>query len=221
MWNNKKKLTAWKLLLDSVDMIVHEIDTLSESNMLQVRYLAWPSRIPVPDAIAAIERKLNSDPLLDECTPVSHKRITELLSFCLNATYFSYKGTIYRQKHGAAMLSPVSPTIANLYMKEFEAEAIRTAPNPPSVWLRYVDDTFVKIHEYFVNEFTEHLNSIDQNIKFTNEPETEGKLQFLDSCTTLNDDGSLDLTVYRSPHIQTNIWTLTPTIISNTRGLLY
>ena len=30
-----KKSTAWKLLLDSVDMIVHEIDTLSESNMLQ------------------------------------------------------------------------------------------------------------------------------------------------------------------------------------------
>ena len=27
----------------------------------------------------------------------------------------------------------------------------------------------------------------------------EGKLSFLDSCTTLNDDGSLDLTVYRKP----------------------
>ena len=29
----------------------------------------------------------------------------------------------------------------------------------------------------------------------------EGKLPFLDSCTTLNDDGSLDLTVYqKNPH---------------------
>ena len=97
------------------------------------------------------------------------------------------------------MGSPVSPIIANLYMEEFEAKAIRTAPNPPSVWLRYVYDTFVKIHEYFVNEFTEHLNSIDENIKFTTEPEMEGKLPFLDSCTTLNDDGSLELTVYRKP----------------------
>ena len=58
----------------------------------------------------------------------------------------------------------MSPIIANLYMKEFQAKAIRTAPNPPAVWLRYVDDTFVNIHEYFVNEFTEHLNSIDENI---------------------------------------------------------
>ena len=62
------------------------------------------------------ERKLNNDPLLHERTPFSHKRIIELLSFCLNATYFSYKGNIYKQKHGAAMGAPVSPNIANLYM---------------------------------------------------------------------------------------------------------
>ena len=55
----------------------------------------------------------------------------------------------------------------------------------------------VKIQEYFVNEFTEHLNSIDENIKFTTEPEMDDKLPFLASCTTPNDDGSLDLSVYR------------------------
>ena len=36
--------TARKLSLDSVDMIIHEIDSLSESNMLQGCLLAWPSR---------------------------------------------------------------------------------------------------------------------------------------------------------------------------------
>ena len=103
-------------------------------------------------------------------------------------------------------------------MKEFETKAIRTAPNHPAAWLRYVNDSFVKIHEYFVNEVTEHLNSIDENIKFTTKPETEGKLPFLDSCTTLYDDGSLDPTVYRKP-TQTNIWILSLTTICNTGGL--
>ena len=65
------------------------------------------SSIPVPDAITAIERKFNSDHLLHTRTPLSHKRIIELLSFCLNATYFSYKDNIYEQKHGAAMGSPM------------------------------------------------------------------------------------------------------------------
>ena len=71
---------------------------------------AFFTSIPVPDAIAAIERKLNSDPLLHKRTPLSRKRIIELLSFCLNATYSSYKGNIYKQKNGAARvrLCPLS-----------------------------------------------------------------------------------------------------------------
>ena len=44
------------------------------------------------------------------------------------------------------------------------------------VWLRYVDDTFVKIHEYDVDGFTAHINSIDSNIQFTTEPELNNKL---------------------------------------------
>ena len=153
--------------------------------------------IPVLDAVAAIERKLNSDPLLHKCTPLSHKRVIELLSFCLNSTNFSYKGNIYKQKHGHGFASV--PYHSQPVHGGVRSQGYSHSPNPPSEWLRYVDDTFVKIHEYFVNEFTEHLNSIDENIKFTTELETEGKLPFMDSSITLNDDGSLDLTVYRQP----------------------
>ena len=61
--------------------------------------------------------------------------------------------------------------------------------NRRGVQFRYMDDTFTKIHEYYVEEFTRHINSIDPNIIFTTEPESSGVLPFLDTCEHINDDG--------------------------------
>ena len=42
-----------------------------------------------------------------------------------------------------------------------------------------------------------HLNSLDSNIKFTTEPEQDGRLPFLDACVNINEGGSTHVTVYR------------------------
>ena len=55
-----------------------------------------------------------------------------LLEFCLKNNYFSFQGQFYEQVEGAAMGSPVSPIVANLYMEYLEQKALSTAPNPPS-----------------------------------------------------------------------------------------
>ena len=83
----------------------------------------------------------------------------------------------------------------------FEKVAISTAPHHPSLWLRYVDDTFtiLLLHEYDTEEFTEHINSIDPHIKFTIESEKDSKLPCLDLCTHILDDGSMKMTIYRKP----------------------
>ena len=64
---------------------------------------------------------------------------------------------------------PLSPIVANLYMESFEVEALRSAPHPPYLWKRFVDDTFTILQSSQKNGFLEHLNSIDQHIQFTAE----------------------------------------------------
>ena len=97
------------------------------------------------------------------------------------------------------MGSPVSPIVANLYMEYFEKEALESPKNPPSLWLRYVDDTMTKIHEYDIQSFTDHINSIDEHIKFTSEEEEDGSIPFLDTCVHVEDDGRTRVTVYKKP----------------------
>ena len=44
-----------------------------------------------------------------------------------------------------------------------------------------------------------HINSIDPNIQFPKESDTEGRIPFLDICTHVKDNGSVKTTVYRKP----------------------
>ena len=82
----------------------------------------------------------------------------------------------------------------------FEEEALATAPHPPNLWKRYVDDTFVIQEEKYKNEFFQHINSLEDNIKFTAETtKAHGSMPFLDTLVTPRSDGSLETKIYRKP----------------------
>lgn len=55
-------------------------------------------------------------------------------------------------------------------------EAVGSARNPRSLWYRYGDDTFTKLHCSHVEKFSQHLSSRDPHIKFTLEPAEDVKL---------------------------------------------
>ena len=77
------------------------------------------------------------------------------------------------------MGSPISPLIANLFMEEFEVKVLQSAPHPPNLWLRFVEDTLVIQEAEQSQQFLQHINSQDPNIEFTVEqPGTDGSIPF-------------------------------------------
>ena len=115
------------------------------------------------------------------------------------------------------MGSPLSPIVCNLYMESFEQNALATPSHRPRWWNRYVDDTHTVLKKIHSQEFTDHLNSVDDNIKWTTEGEVVTKstlegsatvgeemsvkvervLSFLDTWTVVEPDGSISTKVFR------------------------
>ena len=97
------------------------------------------------------------------------------------------------------MGSLISPIIANIFMEEFEVKALQSFPNPPSMWLRFVDDTFVINNAEHSQDLLQHINNQDPHIQFTVEPIQQGSLPFLDTLVTIQPDNTLSTSVYRKP----------------------
>ena len=73
------------------------------------------------------------------------------------------------------MESPVSPIVANLYMEHFEREAPRSVSNPPGfgtgLWMTLGPSNNRPISNFVLD----HINGIDQAIKFTVEGNQENE----------------------------------------------
>ena len=86
--------------------------------------------VPIDPALNIIKDLLDKDTTLKERTVMEVGDIILLLKFCLKNTYFSFQDQFYEQAEGAAMDSPVSPIVANLYMEYLEQKALSIAPTP-------------------------------------------------------------------------------------------
>ena len=165
--------------------------------------------IPVNKACEYIRNKLNNDNTLHLRTSLNTDDIISLLEFTLSNNYFVYNDhhsslthcyyfIIFKQIHGCAMGSPVSPIVANLCMEVIEELAISTSSVPPKVWKRYVDDSFVIIKKDAVTFFHNTLNASDPKISFTIELENKGQIAFLDTLISRR-NGVAVIDVYRKP----------------------
>ncbi|XP_072171126.1 uncharacterized protein [Diadema setosum] len=100
----------------------HFIDILSQTTIKPTDTLvsfdveSLFTSVPVNEACDIIKQRLTDDPSLSSRTQLTPQQIHDLLLTCLNSTSFRWRDTHYKQQQGAAMGSPLSPIIANIYM---------------------------------------------------------------------------------------------------------
>ena len=73
------------------------------------------TRVPIDEAMTRVAELLSKDEMLGERTSLTPTSLCALTELCLKTTYFEFRGDFYEQKDGAAMGSPLSPVIANIY----------------------------------------------------------------------------------------------------------
>ena len=187
---------------NTIDFVekIKEIKLKKEESMVSYDVTALFTSVPIPPVLKIIEDKLEEDKDLPKRTSMNTRHIIRLLEFCLRSTYFVFQGQHFEQVEGAAMGSPLSPIVANIYMQHFEARALETQTHNPCLWKSFVDDTFVILETSYKEEFFQHLNGIEEKIQFTAEnTRADGSLPFLDTLVTVEEDGSLSTSIYRKP----------------------
>ena len=171
------------------------VEISGEEELVSFDVSALFTSIPVPTALDVINRLFTEhieDPDTKDKYGCSFRRNTiglekdevmSLLKLVLENCVFTFQNRFYKQLHGAAMGSPCSPVVANIYMEYFENMALGPElPVPIKDWKRYVDDVFSIIPKGNRDKLLKYLNSIDPHIKFTIEqPNAEGGIPFLDT----------------------------------------
>ena len=122
--------------------------------------------------------------------------------------YFQWKGEFYAQPKGLGMGKSTSSPLSDLFMEQFEQEALAnydtgndaTAPSDVILfWLRKADDTITAIHKDHITPFFTFINSIHPDIKWTKEEEKDNTIAMLDVSITRDNNGALSFDVYRKP----------------------
>ncbi|BHF76602.1 hypothetical protein SprV_0501970100 [Sparganum proliferum] len=126
--------------------------------------------------------------------PLKCEHLLELLRYCLK-TYFTFGGQMYEQIKGTPMGSPISGLIAEVVLQR--VEHLVFPKYQPKFWASYVDDTFVVVKTIDMEHLKELLNSVDPDMQFTMEAETNNQLPFLDVLVRRRATGQLQTTIFR------------------------
>jgi hypothetical protein len=116
--------------------------------------------------------------------------------------YFAHNNNIVTQQNGLAMGCPSSGLIAEIFLQHLEHRHLTNLTHKHHItfYCRFVDDIFIlfdashsNIHDILTN-----FNTIHQNIRFTEEIESNHTLNYLDT-TIHKTPSAFEFSIYRKP----------------------
>jgi len=105
-------------------------------------------------------------------------QIINLLDIILRQNYLVFKKHIYQPDNGVAMGSPISSTMAKIFIQHLEESFIKHLLDSKSItfYARYVDDIFIICDSSHTNPnaITHYAKTIHNNIQIKPNPENAG-----------------------------------------------
>ena len=186
----KKALTEVNAHLINTQHLIKELSKLPplpcNTSLITIDVKSLYTSIPIDEGLDALMVYANLVPLPNTTT----KR---LLTLVLKNNFFVFNKAIYHQLTGVAMGSPISPTLAILFMHNLETNFLSKLTHKPLFWKRYIDDIFVLWDgdQSTINNFISLLNNTHPSISFTH---TSSQISA----------NFLDLTIYKSSSFTTS-----------------
>jgi hypothetical protein len=127
-------------------------------------------------------------------------QIINLLEIILKQNYLAFQQQIYHPDKAVTMGSPISGTIAEIFIQHLENTHIKHLLDSESItfYARYVDDILIIYDSSHTNpnEITLYANTIHNNIQINPTPENAGQINFLD-LTITRKTTNLEIDIFR------------------------
>ena len=185
---------------DVLNLITHLNCTHSIDLLMTLDVESLYTSIPQEATLEVIETVLHKSEWRSR-TPIHF--VMDCASLALKENYFQFEEQLYLQVKGTSMGSTFAPSLACLYMSDFEERFILHDSNPfineICTWKRYIDDILI-IWQGDLEKTTDFLtwiNSLDPYLKFTQHVSVN-ELPFLDLLITIR-EGKLETRTFFKP----------------------
>ncbi|XP_069083443.1 zinc finger protein 91-like [Pleurodeles waltl] len=196
----KKSSTYLQDTKDVLNLIDLINETVYVHGLITLDVEALYTNIPQDATLQVVETTLleNSENLT---SPVSF--IMQCANLAMTENFFQFENDFYHQIRGTCMGSTFAPSLACLYMYNFEKQFILPSTNPffanIKLWRRYIDDILVVWHGSLetASTFTDWVNTLNPFLKFSSTMSTN-EISFLDLLITIQ-NGKLSTSTYHKP----------------------